>query len=305
MKHRRSSLPSILLAAVALLVVVEPSAHAAGQLNEVVRAFSEASEHVLWRAQVQGQVAFKLLAGLEVLMMLYGFALLFLSGKLTAGGLLAATIKKAILLGLGLLALNFYPIGVPLILKTFTQAGSVNVGLPGMTPTALLGQGIYLCGRLLYTTNNAGFVFAGPVTFLCWAAGTTIFVCFVLLAYRVVATLAESFVLLGGGIFFLGFWANRVTAALAENYIVAVIRLGITTYFLYLMVAIANALLPLWTDALSAPVNSADGLLPMMTTLGEVVIFTMIATRMPPRIAYDLTAPSSFLGLRSAMATNP
>jgi type IV secretion system protein TrbL len=302
MNSRRIHLLFLVLVAVLAASALPRPAAAAQQLDTIVNTFQQASQTALTRATVLGMSAYKVLVALEVVMTLYAFAFLTLSGKITMGGVLATSVNKAIVISIGLVMLQFYPLFVPKILQTFTDAGSQLVGFSGITPSAIMGQGLYLTGLLLYHANNAGFIFAGPLAVVSWACGTLIFVCFTMIAWRLVMILVEAALLLSGGVFFLGFWGSRLTAPLAENYLVSLTRLGIHTYFLYLVVAVGNAIIPVWTDTLTQPITSVDGLLPLLNVCGQVLIFTLITTKLPQRLAHELTAPSSFLHLRNAIS---
>lgn len=283
------------------LTTAAPAPAGAAQLDTIVNTFQLGAQQTLDRARLLGLTAYKALVALEIVMTLYAAVFLFMNGKMEMQGFLATVVQKAIVVSLGLIMLEFYPVFVPKIISTFTDAGSQLVGLHGITPSVFVGQGLYLAGMLFYTSNNAGFLFAGPVAVLAWASGILIFVCFTLVAWRLTMVLCEGALLLGGGVFFLGFWGSRITAPLAENYLVVLTRLGIHTYFLYMVVSVANILVPTWAITLAMPVNSLDGLLPMLTTVAQVLITTLIATKLPAKLAHELTAPSSFLHLRSSI----
>ncbi|HET9210145.1 MAG TPA: type IV secretion system protein [Thermoanaerobaculia bacterium] len=270
------------------------------QLDTMVSTVSYASQSWLARVLPEAHGIYVSLAGLELVLMTFGWAYLFLSGKLNAGGMLSTAIQKIIFLGLLIMTLQFFPLFVPKILATFETAGGDVAGIRGLSPTALLDQGIYLASLIVYNSDYAGFI--DP-----WAVATSLllsallFTCFALLAWRMTSLLIEANILLGGGALFLGFGASRFTVQLAENYIVSLIRLGIHTYLILFMVAVGNQLVPLWGDELSAYLFSVDGFAVLFRIAGEVLIFTLITLRLPSRLAYELTAPSGFLHLRQSL----
>lgn len=298
MRSRRISLPLALGAVCAL--VAAPLAADSNQLDTMVSTVVYASQGWLARVLPEAHGIYVSLAGLELVVTVLVWAYLFLSGKLTAGGMLATATQKIIFWGLLLMTIQFFPLFLPKILATFETAGGDVAGIRGLSPTTLLDQGIYLSSLVVYNSNYAGFLdpLAAATSLLC---SVLLFTCFALLAWRMTSLLIESNILLGGGALFLGFGASRFTVQLAENYIVSLIRLGIHTYLILFMVAVGNQLVPIWGDELSAYIFSVDGFAVLFRIAGEVLIFTLITLRLPSRLAYELTAPSGFLHLRQSL----
>jgi type IV secretion system protein TrbL len=283
-----------------VILLASPLAADTNQLDTMVSTVSYASQGWLARVLPEAQGIYVSLAGLELVLMALVWAYLFLSGKLTAGGMLATAIQKIIFLGLLVMTLQFFPLFVPKILATFQTAGGDVAGIRGLSPTSLLDQGIYLASLIVYNSNYAGFLdpLAAATSLLLSAL---LFTCFALLAWRMTSLLIESNILLGGGALFLGFGASRFTVQLAENYIISLIRLGIHSYLILFMVAVGNQLVPLWGDELSGYIFSVDGFAVLFRIAGEVLIFTLITLRLPSRLAYELTAASGFLHLRQSL----
>ena len=270
------------------------------QLDTMVSTVVYASQGWLARVLPQAQGIYVSLAGLELVLMVFVWGYLFLSGKLTAGGMVATAVQKIVFLGLLLATLQFFPLFVPKILATFQAAGGEVAGIRGLSPTTLLDQGIYLSCLIVYNSNYAGF-FDPLAVATSLLLSALLFTCFALLAWRMTSLLIESSILLGGGALFLGFGASRFTVQLAENYIVSLIRLGIHTYLILFMVAVGNQLVPLWGDELSGYLFSVDGFSVLFRIAGEVLIYTLVTLRLPSRLAYELTAPSGFLHLRQSL----
>jgi type IV secretion system protein TrbL len=290
----------LLSMAVVTLLGASPLAADDHQLDTMVSTTSFASQGWLARVLPEAHGIYLSLAGLELVLMVFGWAYLFLSGKLNAGGMLATAIQKVIFLGLLVMTLQFFPLFVPKILATFQAAGGDVAGIRGLSPTTLLDQGIFLSSLVLfYSSSNGLFDPMAAATSLVLAA--LLFTCFALLAWRMTSLLIESNILLGGGALFLGFGASRFTVQLAENYIISLIRLGIHTYLILFMVAVGNQLVPLWGQELRNYIFAVDGFADLFRISGEVLIFTLITLRLPSRLAYELTAPSGFLHLRQSL----
>ncbi len=285
-----------------VLGVMVPAALLAqdNQLDIMVNTAIFASQGWLARVLPQAQGIFLVLVGLEIVITVLVWAYLFLAGKLTPGSILAATIQKVILLVIFSMTLQTFPLFLPKIVQTFQTIGGDVAGIRGVSPTALLDQGIYLASQVMYDSNQAGLL-EFPVMFTSLILTLVLLVCFALLAWRMTSLLIEGAVLVGAGALFIGFAANRLTIQLAENYIVSLFRLGIHTYLILFMVAVGNQLVPLWGGELDNYLFTVDGYALLFRIGGEVLIFTLMTLRLPSKLAYELTAPSGFLHLRQSL----
>jgi type IV secretion system protein TrbL len=291
-----------LLAALGAWLVATPAGLFAqtGQLDTMINNVNNASPAWLSRVLPDANSIFVKLVALEITFTVLVWAYLFLSGKLSIGGVLSTTVQKVILLVVFSLTMQMFPMFLPKILTTFQAVGGDVAGIKGLSPTALLDQGIYLSSLVFYSNNQAG-LFEVPAILASLLLALLLLVCFALLAWRLTALLIEANILLGGGALFLGFGGNRLTIQLAENYIVSLVRLGIHTYLIYFMVAVGNQLVPVWGAQLSSYDYSQTGFALLFRVAGEVLIFTLITLRLPGRLASELTAPSGFLHLRQSL----
>lgn len=270
------------------------------QLDTMVNTAIFASQGWLARVLPQAQGIFLVLVGLEIVITVLVWAYLFLAGKLTPGSILAATIQKVMLLVIFSMTLQTFPLFLPRIVQTFQTIGGDVAGIQGVSPTALLDQGIYLASQVMYDSNQAGLLEL-PVMLTSFVLTLVLLVCFALLAWRMTSLLIEGAVLVGAGALFMGFAANRLTVQLAENYIVSLFRLGIHTYLILFMVAVGNQLVPIWGGELDNYLFTVDGYALLFRIGGEVLIFTLMTLRLPSKLAYELTAPSGFLHLRESL----
>ena len=109
--------------------------------------------------------------------------------------------------------------------------------------------------------------------------------CLVLFAYVTVAAqlvlvLVESYVVLSGGVVFLGFAAFRGTAGIAEGFLGYAVHVGVKIFLLYLMVSLGSELSRSWIDLIRADQLFGPGS-PLGQVVGGAVIFAMLATRVP------------------------
>lgn len=294
---------SLALFAAFLLLAGAPALAQTGQLDTMLDTVSRASEGWLPGVLGEAQTLYAALIVVELLLTVFVWAYLHLSGKLSAGSVLATAVQKFIVLGLFLLFLQSYTLFLPRILATFQVVGARVSGIAALSPSAFLDQGVYLASRVLFISDNAGLLEI-PVTIASLFCALALLVCFVLLAWRQTSLLIEGHILLTGGVLFIGFGGNRLTIQLAENFIVSLFRLGIHVYLIFLMLAVGNQLVPFWNDQINYYSVAVDGFAPLFRICGEVLIFTLIALRLPSRLAYELTAPSGFLHLRQALLPN-
>jgi P-type conjugative transfer protein TrbL len=287
------------LAAAALLAPAAARAQD-NQLDTMVNTAVFGSQGWLARVLPQAQGIFLVLVGLELVITVLVWAYLYLAGKLTPGSIVAATIQKVILLVIFSLTLQTFPLFLPKILETFQAIGGDVAGIKGVSPTALLDQGIYLASQVMYDSNQAGLLEI-PAMMTSVVLTFVLLVCFALLAWRMTSLLVEGAILVGAGALFMGFSSNRLTIQLAENYIVSLFRLGVHTYLILFMVAVGNQLVPIWGGELDNYLFTSDGFAVLFRIGAEVLIFTLLTLRLPSKLAYELTAPSGFLHLRQSL----
>jgi P-type conjugative transfer protein TrbL len=289
------------LAASAALALSSPAS--AGQLDDMVQAFQNAGASWHSTTLPYGLLCFRLLASLEALMTIYALVFLFFSGKLTGGGIVGTALRKIIFFGFFILTLQFFPLFAPKLISTFQDTGAHIAGVQGINPSSVFDQGLYMGLLVLNTFNNAATTFIDiPQAILCAFLALLLMGCFTVLAFSYAQLLVKSTLLLSGGVFFLGFGANRLTIAMAENYLVALTRLGIHFFWLIFFVAVSATLFPYWQAQLLSPIQpSINGFFPILNVTGQALIFTLLAVRLPKELAYELTAPTSFFHLRQAL----
>jgi len=297
----RRFLPLLTIAGASLLVA--PAAHAAGHLDDIVTTYRDASNGWLGASVTLGRQIFFMFVGLEILLTLYAAGFAFFSGRFAPGSLLATAIRKLLIFSLALLALQSFPIFVPELLRFFQTAGARMALLNGISPSALLDWGVLLASQIILIGAQAGLL-AFSTWSVCLLCALILLTAFALMAYRLTVLLIEAIILVTGLALFLGFASNRFTIPLCENYLVSVIRCGVRTLLLYLFVAVASQLVPIWALTLYSYQTSSSGFATLLRVTAEVAIFAVVALRLPDRLAYDLTAPSSFLQLRQALVGN-
>ena len=148
---------------------------------------------------------------------------------------------KIALLAFVLGLLSTYHYWLPLITKGFGET-AVYIGgheVTRLSPTHLVNVGLSLFLGVLKAIGIGG----DTVTFLAAIPAFIILLCFVALAAHLLITMIESYIVVTGGLFFIGFMAFRGTAPLGEGYLQYVFYVGIKLFFIILIASVAALLL--------------------------------------------------------------
>ena len=160
---------------------------------------------------------------------------------------------------IGLLAfvlglLSTYHRWLPLITQGFGET-AVYIGGSSVThlsPTHLLNIGLSM---LLSVMKSVGLT-SDLVTSLAVVPALIMLLCFIALAAHLLMTMIESYVVVTGGLFFVGFMAFRGTAPLGEGYLKYAVYVGVKLFFLILIAGVATSI----GDDMVALLQSYDNL---------------------------------------------
>jgi type IV secretion system protein TrbL len=147
---------------------------------------------------------------------------------------------------------------------------------------------------------DAGVMLTNPAMAIYGAiAAMIVALAYTAMAAMLVLVLVESYVVLGGGVLFLGFSAFRGTAAFAENLIAYTFGVGIKIFMLYLIVGLGSQIARGWIPLIQSstffgPASS------LFQVVGGAVIFAVLAIRVPNAVASRLSGGSSF-GIANAL----
>jgi type IV secretion system protein TrbL len=280
-----------------LLAVVVSLSHAqrvanGPVLDNVAESYRTASRTWLTRILPVAQHTFALLATLELVISGTLWALRRDSMDDIAGRFLL----KFVLMSFMLTLITAFDTWVPAIVGGFTTAGEVAGNVAGLSPSGILHTGWAVSSAMLKTVgtwkgllNPVTSTFVAAMAFGIWLA-------FVLVAGQLLRVLVESYIVLTGGVLFLGFAGFRATAAYAENYLNYAVCVGIKIFLLYLIVGVGAQLTTTWAALLSADnwnIGAGDSSLPG-EVFGGAVLFAILAMTIPGRIANRITGTHSF-----------
>lgn len=200
--------------------------------------FRQATEMWIGRALGTAQTLFVTLALLEIVVTGW----VYWSGKKGDG---VSDLLGQFALKLGLLAfvlglLSTYHHWLPLITTSFGDS-AVYIGgdeVEQLSPTHLINIGLSIFLRAM---KAIGLTF-DFLTFLAFVPALIILLCFVALGTHLLVTLVESYIVVSGGILFVGFMAFRGTAPLGEGYFQYIVYVGIKLFFIILIASVAAAI---------------------------------------------------------------
>ena len=269
-------------------------------LDGIGQQFQTAARSWLPKLLPIAQRTFTLLATLEFIISGITWMLQHDSLDDVAGKVLT----KFILLSFVLTCITSFDYWLPAIISGFTTAGEQATGLTGLSPSGVLDLGWRISGTLLSTVGSwNGFL--NPVTSLFIAfMAFGIWIAFVLVAAYLLRVLVESYIVLTGGVLFLGLAGFRATAGYAENYINYAVNVGVRVFLVYLVVGVGLSTITGWSAMLAASnwnIGGGDS-----SALGQVfggaVLFAYLALTIPATMAARITGNHS-LGIAQALRT--
>ena len=285
-------LTALIVCAIALLLV-PAIAHAQTQqpvLDGIANQYRDASR--LWRPRLIpiAQQLFMLLASIE-------FAVSGLVWALRHDRLddIAAKFLLKFTLTAFLLALiTGFTFWIPPIVNGFAAAGERAIGSSGtVSPSGIIDIGRETSLSIL-SALDVGVMLTNPAMAIYGAiAAFVVALAYTAIAAQLVLVLVESYVVLGGGVLFLGFAAFRGTAGFAENLIAYTFGIGIKIFLLYLIVGLGSQIARSWIPLIQS--SSFFGpASPLFQVVGGSLIFAVLAIRVPNSVAGRLSGTSTF-----------
>jgi type IV secretion system protein TrbL len=288
---------AILLCLCAVHVVsAQSTTGGAGVLDGIADQYRDASR--LWRPRLIpiAQRLFMLLAGIE-------FAI---SGAIwtlrrdSLDDIAAKFLLKFTLVAFLLALITSFTYWIPPIVNGFAAAGEQAIGSQAtVSPSGVIDIGRETSLTILQTLD-VGVMLKDPAMAVYGAlAALFVGLCYTAIAAQLVLVLVESYVVLGGGVLFLGFSAFRGTAAFAENLVAYMFGVGIKIFLLYLIVGLGSQMARSWIPVIRSSEFFGPAS-PLLQVVGGALIFAVLAIRVPNSVASRLSGSSS-LGIATAL----
>ena len=265
-------------------------------LDGIATQYRDASR--LWRPRLIpiAQRLFMLLASIE-------FAL---SGMIWAlrrdslDDIAAKFLLKFTLVAFLLALITSFTYWIPPIVNGFAAAGERAIGAGGtVSPSGVIDIGRETSLSILEALD-AGVMLSNPAMAVYGAiAALIVALAYTAIAAQLVLVLVESYVVLGGGVLFLGFSAFRGTATFAENLIAYTFGVGIKIFLLYLIVGLGTQIARSWIPLIESSTFFGPAS-PLLQVVGGSIIFAVLSIRVPNAVASRLSGSSSF-GIANAL----
>ena len=278
------------------VVSAQSTTGGAGVLDGIADQYRDASR--LWRPRLIpiAQRLFMLLAGIE-------FAI---SGAIWAlrrdslDDIAAKFLLKFTLVAFLLALITSFTYWIPPIVNGFAAAGEQAIGSQAtVSPSGVIDIGRETSLTILQTMD-VGVMLKDPAMAVYGAlAALFVGLCYTAIAAQLVLVLVESYVVLGGGVLFLGFSAFRGTAAFAENLVAYMFGVGIKIFLLYLIVGLGSQMARSWIPVIRSSEFFGPAS-PLLQVVGGALIFAVLAIRVPNSVASRLSGSSS-LGISTAL----
>lgn len=293
---RRLALAAGLGLLLALVLAVPVLAQqAAPVLDGIGQQYQAASR--LWRPRLipVAQRLFIVLAGIEFAVSGAVWAIRRDSLDDIAGKFLLKFTLVAFLLTL----ITSFTFWIPPIVNGFAAAGEQAIGGLTVSPSGVLDIGRETSVKVL-ATLDVGVMFKNPAMAIYGAiAALIIALAYIAIAAQLVLVLVESYIVLGGGVLFLGFAAFRGTAGLAENLVAYTFGVGVKIFLLYLIVGLGTDIARGWIPLIQTSTFFGPAS-PLFQVVGGAVIFAVLAIRIPNVVASRLAGQGS-MGLAAAL----
>ena len=265
-----------LLFSLGLFVVAAPAV-AQNADGEILSGISQTYADITLRwfriLQPVGQTLFAGLATIELAWTGIKLALVRRSGD---DALTRVLIKFFVILVL-FTVIAFAGSWIPFLLNLFISSGQTAAAIDTLNPSTVLDQGWTIAGLLYVRAREVYSFWSMPI----WAhiAPVVVSISFSLIAAMMILTLVESFIMLGAGVWFLGFAGSRLTIPLAQSYLVGVVRVGVKLFVLYLLIAVSGQLVLEWLPILvdSDPHNPEF----FWEVMGASIVLVVLIWRLP------------------------
>jgi type IV secretion system protein TrbL len=286
---------------VALLAAVPVLAQSSAQqsvLDGIANQYRDASR--LWRPRLIpiAQRLFMLLASIEFVVS----GMIWALRRDSLDDIAAKFLLKFTLVAFLLALITSFIYWIPPIVNGFAAAGERAIGATGtVSPSGIIDIGRETSFTILRALD-AGVMLRDPAMAIYGAISALIVaLAYTAIAAQLVLVLVESYVVLGGGVLFLGFSAFRGTASFAENLVAYTFGIGIKVFLLYLIVGLGSQIARGWIPLIQSSTFFGPAS-PLLQVVGGAIIFAVLAIRVPNAVASRLSGSSSF-GIASALRT--
>ena len=282
--------------------VCAPTAGKGGILTGLATQFSTTTAPWTSTALRYAQDLFFALVAIEIAWS----AITYVLQKDSLPDFVAALLLKILSIGFFYILLQpqYGPVWIADVVSSFSQAGSAIGGQAQFIPSD--PSSVFNCGTdvanamLQSVSNNPVGITLGNILpaieaiFAALICALGVVLAFAIIAGQLLITLIESYIVIGAGVFMLGFTGSRWTLVFGEKYVGYAVSVGIKLFMLELIVGLGYALGQQWAALFG------NGIAPPETyieVVGAALIFGFVAWQVPGLAASLMNgAPRMTLG---------
>jgi type IV secretion system protein TrbL len=281
--------------------VCVPGAGQGGILTGLAHQFSTTTQPWMTTALHYAQGLFFALVAIEIAWS----AITYVLQKDSLPDFVASLLLKILGVGFFFIVLQpqYGPVWIGDIISSFSQAGSAisgQVQLAPSDPSSVFNCGTDIANAMLESASeNQGMTLGNLLPMIEIVLTSMICALGVVLAFAIIAgqlliTLIESYIVIGAGVFMLGFTGSRWTLVFGEKYVGYAVSIGIKLFMLELIVGLGFDLGQQWGSLF------ANGIAPPETyieVVGAALVFGFLAWQIPSLAASLMNgAPRMTLG---------
>lgn len=282
--------------------VCAPNAGQGGILTGLAHQFSNTTGPWMNTALHYAQGLFFALVGIEIAWS----AITYVLQKDSLPDFVASLLLKILGIGFFYIVLQpqYGPVWIAEVISSFSQAGSAIGGqsqfLPS-DPSSVFNCGTDIANAMLQSISenkvgiNLGNILPAIEAVLAsMICSLGVVIAFAIVAGQLLITLIESYIVIGAGVFMLGFTGSRWTLVFGEKYVGYAVSVGIKLFMLELIVGLGYSLGQQWASLFY------NGIAPPETyieVVGAALVFGFLAWQIPSLAASLMNgAPRMTLG---------
>lgn len=216
--------------------------------------------------------------GITIAMLAFGHA------DVTVWG--ATLMRKFMTVGAFYALLLLGPSLMQAIIDSYVKFGSMASGVPNITASNILGDGIEISASLLIAAVAAGASLSVLTAALLLLCAVVIMWSFIKLVKGFVMAKIESFITIYAAVIQLGWGASRFTSIYAERYVAAAMATGVKLMVFYFIVGVERTLAPGWIALAKQSPTAFAGFIPALTLTASIVLFCALAE--PEKLAANI-----------------
>lgn len=174
---------------------------------------------------------------------------------------------------------------IPQWINSFMKIGAQAGNLPGVDPSGIFDQGLYLSATIAKQVFTLGILHL-PTALVALAAAFFIIIIYAFIAANLAVLLIKAYALITVGPIIFALGANEVTRPTVSNYVQKLIGMGLNILTMYLVLGAGIHIGESWVNIFKA--SASSGILNFMDifiVIGGLMIFYQVVQNVPAFIA--------------------